>query len=162
MRGVGPFPDEPPGANGAPLDLDILPDLVGYVLRRAQVAVYQDFARTVGSLDIRPAQFAALVVIGANPGLNQTSLAATLGIDRSGVVVLIDALEAKELAVRRPSPVDRRTYAIVLTAAGQALLARLKQAVSEHDRRATAALDAAERRQLTALLMRLHAPPGDG
>ncbi|MDO8606383.1 MAG: MarR family transcriptional regulator [Phaeospirillum sp.] len=134
----------------------MLDDIVGYRLRRAQFVVYQDYVRTVGSLEIRPAQFAAMTIIGANPGLSQTTLAGTMGIDRSGAVILIDALEDKGLASRVPSPVDRRTYAIVLTEKGQATLARLKELVSEHDRRVTACLTEAERGQLSALLLRLY------
>ncbi|OAN52860.1 hypothetical protein A6A04_15270 [Paramagnetospirillum marisnigri] len=134
----------------------MLDDIVGYRLRRAQVLVYQDYVRTVGSLDIRPAQFAAMTIIGANPGLSQTTLAATMGIDRSGAVILIDALEEKALAARVPSPVDRRTYAIVLTDKGQATLAQLKQLVMEHDDRVTACLTPEERVQLNALLLRLY------
>lgn len=140
------------------MELDILDDIVGYRLRRAQVVVYQDYVRTVGSLDIRPSQFAAMTIIGANPGLSQTTLAATMGIDRSGAVILIDALEGKGLASRVPSPVDRRTYAIMLTEAGQKTLAELKRLVAEHDLRITSKLSDAERAVLRDLLHRLYTP----
>jgi DNA-binding MarR family transcriptional regulator len=144
----------PPPSTG--LDLDILDDIVGYRLRRAQVVVYQDYVRTVGSMDIRPAQFAALTIICSNPGLSQTTLAATMGIDRSGAVILIDALEGKGLASRVPSPTDRRTYAIMLTEAGHKTLTRLKELVAEHDQRVTSALSPEERVQLNDLLLRLY------
>ena len=140
----------------AGIELDILDDIIGYRLRRAQVVVYQDYARTVASVDIRPSQFAAMTIIGANPGLSQSTLATTMGIDRSGAVILIDALEQKGLAKRVPSPVDRRTYAIVLTDAGQVALARLKELVAEHDRRVTARLSPGERNILNELLLRIY------
>lgn len=140
------------------MELDILDDIVGYRLRRAQVVVYQDYVRTVGSLDIRPSQFAAMTIIGSNPGLSQTTLAATMGIDRSGAVILIDALEAKGLASRVPSPVDRRTYAIILTDKGHATLEELKRLVAEHDLRITSRLSAEERTLLRDLLHRLYTP----
>ncbi len=151
-----------PTAGGIPpapttdLCLDMLDDIIGYRLRRAQVLVYQDYVRTVGSMDIRPAQFAALTIIGANPGLSQTTLATTMGIDRSGAVILIDALEEKGLAARVPSPVDRRTYAIMLSDKGQTTLTRLKQLVMEHDNRITSGLSPDERTQLNSLLLRLY------
>lgn len=134
----------------------ILGDIVGYALRRAQFAVYQDYARTIGDLDVRPAQFAALALIDANPGLSQTALAAAMGIDRSGAVILIDALEARQLAVRLPSPTDRRTYAIMLTPTGQEMLAKLIERVIDHDRRMTAALSQEERLHLIGMLRRLY------
>ncbi len=143
-------PTAPPG-----IDLGMLDDIVGYWLRRAQVTVYQDYARTVGAMDIRPSQFAALTIIGANPGLSQTTLAMTMGIDRSGAVILIDALEGKGLATRSPSPVDRRTYAIFLTEQGKVTLGKLKDLVMEHDRRITASLTAEERSQLNSMLLRI-------
>lgn len=140
------------------MELDILDDIVGYRLRRAQVVIYQDYVRTVGSLDIRPSQFAAMTIIGANPGLSQTTLAATMGIDRSGAVILIDALEGRGLASRIPSPTDRRTYAIMLTEAGEKTLAELKRRVTEHELRVTAQLSDAERIQLRELLRRIYTP----
>ena len=146
-----------PAADG--VNLDILDDITGYRLRRAQVVVYQDYVRTVGSLDIRPSQFAALAIICANPGLSQTALANTMGIDRSGGVILIDALEGKGLAMRVPSPLDRRSYAIMPTAAGQATLARLKELMAEHERRVTAMLSGDEARTLRDLLQRLYESP---
>lgn len=147
-----------PPTSPASMDLDILDRIVGYRLRRAQVVIYQDYVRTVGSLDIRPAQFAAMTIIGANPGLSQTTLAATMGIDRSGAVILIDALEGRGLASRVPSPTDRRTYAIMLTDKGQQTLDELKRRVSEHELRVTSQLSDEERIQLRELLRRIYAP----
>ena len=149
-------PEAEPVAAKPGIDMDILNGIVGYSLRRAQWAVYQDYARTVGELDMRPAQFAALSIIGANPGLSQTTLAATMGIDRSGAVTLIDALEDKTLARRVPAPNDRRTYAIVLTPEGQEMLIRLKDLVAQHDARVTQSLSESERLLLIELLQRLY------
>lgn len=147
---------EPETGAGAPVPADVLGEIVGYALRRAQVAIYQDYMRTIGEHDIRPAQFAALSVIAANPGLSQTTLAATLGIDRSGAVTLIDALERRGLAMRMPSPNDRRTHAIMLTGAGRAMLETLNELVRQHDSRMTAGFTQAEREQLISMLRRLY------
>lgn len=134
----------------------ILHDIIGYALRRAQVAVYSDYARTIAGLDVRPAQFAALAIIAANPGLTQTALATTMGIDRSGAVSLVDALEERGFALRMPAQGDRRSYAIMLTAGGQAMLGQLIERVEDHDRRMTARLSQKERAQLVDLLRRVY------
>ncbi len=55
------------GASG-PLDLSGLTSIVGYPLRRAQIAVFEDFARRFAALDLTPAQYSTLVAIGDNPG----------------------------------------------------------------------------------------------
>ncbi|MEN3384710.1 MAG: hypothetical protein V7608_4754, partial [Hyphomicrobiales bacterium] len=64
----------------AEIDLGPLPELIGYVLRRAQLVVFQDFFSAFAPFDISPAQFSVLTVIERNPGLTQTQVAAALGI----------------------------------------------------------------------------------
>jgi DNA-binding MarR family transcriptional regulator len=143
------------GAAAGGVDFAILPDLIGYNLRRAEAAMTQDFMRTLRELSITPGQFGVLVLIDANPGLNQTSLGRALGIDRSTVVSVIDKLEARDLVARAPSTRDRRSYALRLSPAGQDLLARARPLVHEHEARLAAAMSADERTQLLDLLRRI-------
>lgn len=143
-------------ARGPGADVDMLEDIVGYPLRRAQTAIYQDYLRAMAEHGIRPAQFAVLVIAGKSPGLTQSALAAAMGIDRSGSALLIDALEKKGLVARIPSATDRRSYAIMLTVRGQGVLDRMKELVREHDRRVCARLTPEERTTLIALLKRLY------
>src|SRR4030095_1088059 len=108
------------------VDLGPLPGLIGYVLRRAQLVVFQDFFAAFAPFDIRPAQFAVLTVIERNPGLTQSQVAAALGIKRTNFVGLLHALETRGLAERRQAARDRRSYALYLTAQGAALMRRLR------------------------------------
>ena len=48
------------------IDFDNLHTLLGYHLRRAQVAVFKNFAEAVGAEDISPGLFGALTIIGGN------------------------------------------------------------------------------------------------
>ena len=77
-------------------------------------------------IDISPAQFSVLVVIGANAGLSQAELAATLGIERARLVRLLHRLEQRGLTQRLPSSADGRRHALRLTRDGQRVLARAK------------------------------------
>ena len=129
------------------LDPGPLPGLIGYALRRAQVAVYQDFARTYAKFDIRPVQYGVLTIIERNPGHKQTAVGAALGIKRANFVALCDELERRNLIVRRHIPNDRRSYALHLTPKGEALLKQLHQANAEHEARIAAALGAGDRGQ---------------
>ncbi len=138
------------------VELEFLDTILGYSLRRAQAAIYADYTRTVGGVGIRPAQFAAMVIIAANPGLTQSALAQTMGIDRSAAVGLIDALEGGGWVERVPSTSDRRSYSIMITDSGRTMLARLKQLVREHDQRVGAPLSPAERALLMEMLRRLY------
>jgi DNA-binding MarR family transcriptional regulator len=115
------------------LDLGGLEHHLGYCVRRLQVWVFQDFVRTLASLDIRPAQYSVLVVIAANPGLSQADLAERLGIEPARLVRLLDGLERRGLLRRRASPRDRRSHALVLTRAGARELKRMKVLAAEHE-----------------------------
>ena len=145
-------------ANGAAarsatsVDLDVLDDVVGYLLRRAQVAVFQDFFATFAKVNIRPAQFSVLVVIDRNPGLKQTQIADALGIKRTNFVTLFNTLERRGLAERRTADQDRRSSALYLTESGKALVKKLRRMAETHDRRVSARLGEEGHRQLLALL----------
>jgi DNA-binding MarR family transcriptional regulator len=135
------------------LDWGALPGLLGYALRRAQVAIFADFARAVPELT--PGQFGVLTLIERNAGLSQSELGDALGVDRSTMVATLDRLEGRGLLARAPSPSDRRAHSLQLTREGRALLADAARRIGAHEARIAAALSEAERRQLMALLARL-------
>src|SRR5262245_476743 len=62
---------------------------LGYFIRRTQVWIFQDFIRTLKSLDISPAQYSVLHVIDANTGLSQSELGSALGIERARLVRML-------------------------------------------------------------------------
>jgi len=140
---------------GNAVDLGMLPQLLGYQLRRAQVAVFQHFGETMGALDITPGQFGMLAVIDSNPGLSQTQLGNALGIDRSTVVAMIDRLEARGLVIRATAPNDRRSHALRLSEDGGAMLRKLEGMVRAHERHISRALSADDQRRLIQLLGRV-------
>jgi DNA-binding MarR family transcriptional regulator len=145
-----PVPRERKGRRD--IDLDVLTTHLGYSLRRAQVWVFQDFIRALSVIDIRPAQYSVLVVIGANPGLSQAELADRLAIERARLVHMLDHLQRRGLTERLPSPTDRRTHALQLTKDGQKLLKRAKALAARHEARLTEKLGAGAREQVLELL----------
>jgi DNA-binding MarR family transcriptional regulator len=161
--------DAGPGDDGraegeAAVDLGPLPSLFGYALRRALLAVSQDFQRHFVAEDIRPAQFSVLVVLKFNPGLRAARVAAALGIKRTNFVPLLDGLEKRKLAERRRLERDRRATALFLTETGAAMLARLAPLVAQHEAKFTARVGDDGRHHLLSLLHRLGEagtdPPG--
>lgn len=134
------------------IDLDVLASHLGYSLRRAQVWVFQDFIDTLSVIDIRPAQYSVLVVIGANPGLSQAELSDRLGIERARLVHMLDHLQQRGLTERLPSPTDRRTHALQLTKEGQKLLKRAKALAARHEARLADKLGSSAREQALDLL----------
>ena len=139
--------------------LGILPGLLGYQLRHANLKVVGGFAERIARHNVTAAQFGLLVLVGANPGATQTALARAFGSDRSVMVRLIDRLEAAGLVDRRARAGDRRSNAILLTEKGAALLKRLKREVRAFEDAATACLSAEETETLLALLRRINAAP---
>lgn len=145
--------DAEPRRNGrAKVDLGPLQDHLGYYIRRAQVWVFQDFIRTLAEIDIRPAQYSVLVVIASNPGLSQSDLAGALGIERARLVRLLDRLEKRGLTQRLPSPNDRRSHALQLTAQGQKVLKRAQALAAQHEARLADKLGGEPRRLMIGLL----------
>lgn len=141
------------------LDRGLLPSLMGYALRRAQSAVFADFAATFARAGeaLTPGEFGLLVLVDRNEGLSQMALARALGIDRSTLVPILDRLQARDLLVRRPSPTDGRTHALALTASGEKALARFARLVRAHEKRIASGLSTAETRTLIELLQRVRA-----
>jgi DNA-binding MarR family transcriptional regulator len=145
-------------ADEAPLDFGRIDDLLGYHLRRAQVLMFQDFADAMADSGISPGQIGVLLLVAANPGVNQTTVGNALGIDRSTLVSMLDRLEERKVIARTPSPRDRRSHALLLTAKGQEFLTTLLPRLDKHEQRIAARLSTPERATLIGLLRRISAP----
>lgn len=137
------------------IEYGTLAQLIGYNLRRAQAAVSVDFQEALAPFDTTPGQFGVLVLTRENAGLSQSELGAALGIDRSTMVAIIDRLQARGLMVRDVSRRDRRSYALHLSAAGDALVERMVRQVRATEMAIAADLSDDERVVLVDLLSRI-------
>ncbi len=141
------------------IDRGLLEGLLGYHLRRAEVFAFQSFGSTgPGHEGISPGQLGVLLMVQANPGINQTGAGRALGIDRSTLVSIIDALEDRELVERTPSPTDRRSHALIVTAKGESFLKRIRPRLDAHEDELVRHMTAAERATLIDLLRRMVSP----
>jgi DNA-binding MarR family transcriptional regulator len=138
------------------LDLDILPSLLGFNIRRAQIALWRDFNRNVAEGEVRPGIFSSLLLASANPGIAQIEIANHLGIDKASVVALVDRLEDAGWVQRKRSTEDRRRQGIFLTAAGTKAFKSLKKEMIEHERKFVDRFTDHELKTLISLLQRLH------
>ncbi len=135
-----------------PLRRGLLPGLLGYRLRLAHQAVFRDFAASVPQAS--PGRAGMLMLVEANPGVTQGRLAAEVGLDRSTMVGVVDALEGSGFLARRRGA-DRRTNGLWLTRRGRSTVAAMKRRIQAHERRIAAKLTAAEHAQLLALLEKI-------
>ena len=129
--------------------------LIGYALRRAQLVITADFNQALAGLDLRPGQFAVLILIDQNPGTSQSSVSDALGIQKANFVATIADLVNRGLVKRRKSETDGRTYSLGLTPRGRSILEDAAKLQSLHEARVTAQIGNEGRLQLLNLLERV-------
>jgi DNA-binding MarR family transcriptional regulator len=154
MQDTDPFVPRVPG-----IDYGVLDTLLGYAVRRAQIRLYEDFVASLAPWGITPPRFSAMVIVSRNPGLKPIQLAKVLGIARSGVVILVDALEELGYMQRHAVPEDRRAFSLSLTKKGLADLGDIVKAVQAHDERMARMFTADEQVQLRQQLNLLASGP---
>jgi DNA-binding MarR family transcriptional regulator len=130
---------------------------VGYALRRAQLAIFNDLITCFKPFAMRPAQYAVLSMIEANPGLNQQQLGDSLAIQRPNLSALLDGLERDNLVRRNRMRHDARSVALKLTSQGAQRLKDLHTAHLVHERRIGKILRPAAKAQLLESLAKLAA-----
>ena len=142
------------GANGH-VDLGPLGGWIGFYLRMAQIASFQAFARRTRQHDLNPGGFAALMVIGRNPGISQTQLSRAIGLDKSTLTPALNGMVRRNLVRRTRLPSDRRTYRLTLTARGKAMLGDLTACAVAHDRDLDAIVGTRDRVRVLHALRRI-------
>lgn len=146
--------DKACSAENEQINFGVLDCLLGYKLRRAQLAFFDSFSAACSDLGISPGLFGVLVVVKENPGLTQTAVAKALGNDRSAMVAVVDRLESMELIERRPSKKDRRSYALFMTPYGETFFGGLLERVRAHEDELCQYLKSGEKERLLDMLDR--------
>jgi DNA-binding MarR family transcriptional regulator len=157
-----PTPEAP--ATQAPAAQGLLPaaltERLGFLLKHAY-AGYQTIQRSaLEPLSLDGRRLAVLTLVDAEGPALQQRLAERLGVDRTTMVALVDALEAPGLVRRRRDPADRRGQQVTITRRGVALLQRANQAVDAVEETFLAGLSELDQRQLRRLLGRVVAGAG--
>jgi DNA-binding MarR family transcriptional regulator len=137
------------------IDLDCLPRLLGFNLRRAHQACWRQYATAIGEQQVRPGLFGLLVLVAANPGIAQIELGTHLGIDKASIVALLDRMEKAGLLARRRSTSDRRRQGVFLNDRGGGALASMLAEIRAVERRMASRFTRAEFEQLLDFLRRL-------
>ena len=139
---------------------------MGNLSRRIGVAA----EALLAGFGLRPRHHIALTILRDLGETAQSDLAATLQIDRTNLVGLLNELEERGLIERRRSAEDRRRHTVAITAKGRRQLAKAEFALLAIESQVLEGLDESERRQLHDLLQRAvgaggcagdDAPPSD-
>lgn len=129
-------------------------EFAGQLFFRLWRASHTRTAETLNSIDLTPALFALLNVLGAREGAIQQQLSSDMGIDPSAMVKLINELENAGLAKRRRRPGDRRAWEVSIPPKGRRTLERARRFVTQVEDEVLGGLTAADRSQLLMLLRR--------
>lgn len=130
-------------------------DRLAYVLKRLHLDLHELHEQLLAPFGISAGELAILMLIDARQPESQQQVAGRLGVDRTTMVSLIDALQVKGLVARRPDPHDRRRNVIELTESGARTLRRATRASDEAEARLLTALTPTEAARLRSLLSRV-------
>ncbi|AEV83449.1 MarR family transcriptional regulator [Actinoplanes sp. SE50] len=104
---------------------------------------------------VAPSQFRALSVLLAHGDMRLSALAERLRIAPRSATEVVDDLQERGLAERRPDPDDRRATLVTLTDLGRTTGAEIKAARSAAGQRVFAALTPDDQAQLARILRQL-------
>lgn len=127
----------------------------GHLIRRAQQIAVSIFLEECAALDMTPVQYAALVTIRDNPGIDATRLSALVALDRSTLGNVLERLETKRLILRSGDRSDRRVKVLHLSTEGETILAQAEPLVERAQERILAPLTREDRRLFMGMLARL-------
>jgi DNA-binding MarR family transcriptional regulator len=138
---------------------DALASRLGYLLKHAQQRLAEAAAPVMAPFGIDGRELAVLTVLAARAPLSQQEAAEELGVDRTTMVALVDALEDKGLVERHRSPQDRRRNLVLLTQRGRDSLRGAGRARDEVEREFLAPLGDTLSRQFVRALQVLAGYP---
>lgn len=138
-------PKTEPDATDEDLAKIVLFDTPGHLLRRAYQVGEDLYIQEVGDAGPTPRQFAVMLTIYQNEGLNQQDLVRLTGIDRSTMAEMVGRLIKRGWLKRRRTKHDQRAYALSVAADGRTALLRSAGAVERAQERILAPLPPARR-----------------
>lgn len=116
-----------------------------HLLHRAGQCAAEMFQIELGGDDLTPRQYAVLLTVAQNEGLNQTQLVERTGIDRSTLADIVRRMLKKGLLQRRRTRDDARAYSVKLTEQGARILKAHDPLARRVDDRILASLPNAQR-----------------
>lgn len=111
-------------------------EMPGHLARRFQQIAVAIFHAEVGAagFDITPVQYAALVAVAKNPGIDQATLAGLIAYDQTTIGGVVDRLVQKNFLTRRISDKDRRARELLVNDEGSQALRDMEPAVEAAQR----------------------------
>lgn len=168
---------DPPWTDRLPHTINFGPNVPP--VRRSQTALARRFyqmcmgiqAEALATTDLTALQFAVIAILNrqnGEPGIDQNSLAARLGVERSHASLLVEELVTQRLIEQRVNGADRRARVLSLTPKGEKLYERVRPSIRAANERVLGPLSPHERELFKDMLIRMigangaYARPGAG
>lgn len=130
-------------------------DRPGFLVRRLHQIHVAMFHEECGNFSITPVQFGLLTILEGKSPLDQVTLAAEVGIDRTNVADVVKRLEGRGLVERRANQSDRRTRLVSITEDGRMFRQRVQKCMEIAQERFVGPLNEEDRRLFMRLLRNL-------
>jgi DNA-binding MarR family transcriptional regulator len=127
-----------------------LDDMVGYQLRRASIAMFDDLATVLGDMELRPTGASILLLVAANPGITQSAIGRLLEIERANMAPQAAMLTTRGWVARFAS--DGRSQGLRLTVQGRTVVSKVRARIAAHEQRFIAGFSEAEKAALLRAL----------
>lgn len=123
-----------------------------YLVKRLESAVRQNLDAVLSAQGLTTPQYAALSILGRQPGLSSAQLARRSFVTPQSMQVMVAAFVRGGLVERRPDPENQRILRMSLTDEGRTVLSRSQQAADQIERSMLAGLANARIRDFSETL----------
>lgn len=104
---------------------------IAWELAETSRVLRRQFDRRAAALGATSAQWRVMFRLGREPGLKQVELAERLDVEPITAGRIVDRLEEAGLVERRPDPIDRRVWRLLLTDKAGPVIDRLTSVAEE-------------------------------
>ncbi|WP_315065636.1 MarR family transcriptional regulator [uncultured Clostridium sp.] len=125
------------------------------LIHQSNIILRNILQKELYNYDITAEQWAILIELYNDEGINQKELAKRCLKDTAALTRSLDVLEKREIVKREKSPNDRREFLILLTSNGRELVEKLLPIVLEVRKKITSVLSEEENSTLSSLLQKL-------
>ena len=132
-----------------------LRDSPSFLVRLAQLGVFDEFYRHFAGLGMTPARFSVFALIVTNPGVRPGTLAEELRVKPSNVAGLVNALVADGLVKRQQDKAELRANKLRPTKAGLKAFKEMWEIHCNLDKLLLEPLSASERKVFVQLMQKL-------
>lgn len=128
---------------------------VGHLSRRLAQVYLGLITEVLEAFELDSAFYSVLAELADHPGIDQRRLGDALGIDRTSIGEIVDALDQRGLIVRKVRPTDRRARVLHISEEGEALRLSIRPNMQAAQERLVAPLTAEERPLFLDMLYRV-------